>query len=421
MARIDVPAASVLTRAEDLPRGRRAGAFLLLMIFEFCYGWSWNTVDVLRPQIRDALGLTLTQAGSMYSAQSFGALIGAIGFGTLADRVGRRRVLIGIVAGTALAAAAGVLVASYPQLLAQRFVLGLFLGANFPVLIGTYMSLFASEWRGKLASIGQGFYSLSIIALGWAYARFAGGGDWRVLLLMGAVPALLLSPLILLLVPDDRRMIAWGAEGEERSASLPLLELFAPELRRTTLLLFALVALNFFSYQAFAGWTTTLLRDERGLSAAAIGALVAWQFAGATAGGLVWGWLSDRFGRRFGGFGFIAAGIAAFVFLEVASGAAQLTAAAVCWGFTVSASVAWAPWMSELYPARLRSSALSIFNWGRIVSMFAPLVTGAVAASYGLTAAMALSAVGFMLAGFVWFTIPETIGTRRVAVHAGGS
>ena len=49
----------------------------LLMIFEFFYGWSWNTVDVLRPQIREALDLSLTQAGSMYTAQSLGALIGA--------------------------------------------------------------------------------------------------------------------------------------------------------------------------------------------------------------------------------------------------------------------------------------------------------------------------------------------------------
>ena len=51
------------------------------MIAEFFYGWSWNTVDVLRPQIRESLGLTLTRAGSAYTAQSLGALVGAIFLG----------------------------------------------------------------------------------------------------------------------------------------------------------------------------------------------------------------------------------------------------------------------------------------------------------------------------------------------------
>jgi MFS family permease len=177
-------------RAEDISVGRRATAFVLLMVFEFFYGWSWNTVDVLRPQIREELGLTLTQAGSAYTAQSLGALIGAIVFGALADRVGRRPVLLVIVIGTALGAAAGAYVDSYAMLLAQRFILGIFLGANFPVLIATYMGLFPSGMRGKLASVGQGTYNLSVIALGAAYGMYAGRGDWHVLLLIGSVPAL---------------------------------------------------------------------------------------------------------------------------------------------------------------------------------------------------------------------------------------
>ena len=99
--------ASTRLRAEDISLNRRVIAFILLMVFEFFYGWSWNTVDVLRPQIREELGLTLTQAGSSYTAQSLGALIGSVTFGVLADHYGRRPMLIAIIVGTSAGAAAG--------------------------------------------------------------------------------------------------------------------------------------------------------------------------------------------------------------------------------------------------------------------------------------------------------------------------
>jgi MFS family permease len=400
-------------RAEDISLSRRSVAFLLLMIFEFFYGWSWNTVDVLRPQIREELGLTLTQAGSAYTAQSLGALIGAVVFGVLADRYGRRPMLLVIVLGTSAMAAAGAFVESYGMLLAQRFILGLFLGGNFPVLIATYMGLFPSGVRGKLASIGQGTYNLSVIALGMAYGMFADRSDWHLLLLIGSVPALILAPLILLLIPDDRKMTAWGASPDEpQSGRMPLLELFSPALRRRTWLLFLLVALNFFAYQAFAGWTTTFLKEERGLAPGAIGWIISTQFTGALIGGFFWGWFSDRYGRRLTGAGFALGALAVLAYVTIAQSPTALAVAGFCWGFAITASVAWAPWMSELYPARVRSSAMSIFNWGRIVSMTAPLITGQIAADFGLEAAMSLAVVGFGLAAIVWFMLPETVARR---------
>ena len=405
-----------MTRAEDLSQARRWTAFAFLMVAEFFYGWTWNTVDVLRPQIRDSLGLTLTQAGSSYTAQSLGALVGAVILGQVADHVGRRRTLFFVIAGYAIMGAAGTLVASYVQLLAQRFALGFFLGAIFPVLIATYMGLFPSTWRGKLASLGQGTYNLSVVALGWAYGTQAGQNDWHSLLLWGAIPPLLIAPLVFVFVPDDRKMLAWGAsEAHAPAGKLPIIELFHKNLRRTTLLLFLVTSLNFFGYQAFAGWVTTYLKDVKLYAPELISKIVYWQFIGAMIGGFFWGWFSDRYGRRLAGVGFFIGALSVVLYLTVLRDPFSLQMGGALWGFMITASVAWAPWMSELYPAHLRSTAMSIFNWGRIISMTAPLVTGAIAESFGLESAMMFSAVGFGLAGVVWLMLPETINRKSAA------
>jgi len=403
------------TRAEDLPLGQRVRAFAFLMAIEFFYGWTWNTVDLLRPQLRQSLGLTLTQAGSAYTAQGLGALVGAIVLGQVADRFGRRRTLFGVIGGFGVVGIAGALVPSYPWMLAQRFVLGFFLGAIFPVLIGTYMGLFPSRVRGRLAAVGQGCYNLSVVALGRSIGLVA-AADWHALLWAGALPPLLLAPLLFWAVPDDRRVAPWGAGVAPRtSLRLPIVELFRPALRRRTGLLFLLVGLNFFAYQAFSGWVTTFLEETRHIDAGAAGDIVSWQFVGAVVGGFAWGAFSDRFGRRPAAIGFVGGALAVITYLYVLQTPAQLRLAGAAWGFLITASVVWAPWMSELFPSHLRSTGMSIFNWGRIISMTAPLLTAAVAKAHGMESAMVLSAGAFGAGAVVWLLLPETVGRKATA------
>ncbi len=224
------------------------------------------------------------------------------------------------------------------------------------------------------------------------------------MLLIGGVPPVLLSGLAFLLVPGtaDQRRSAVVGEG------LPVLQLFAPGLRARTLMLAALTGLNFFGYQAFSGWQTTYLRDVRHLDAVRIGAVVAWSFAANIVGGFVWGWASDRFGRRFNALGFLVAATLVLVYLNLATTVGQLSIVGAFYGFMLSASVVWGPWLTELYPAHLKSTAASIFNWGRVVSFFAPLVTGAMAAGVGLGATMSLASAAFAVAGALWLALPET-------------
>lgn len=396
-------------RAEDIPAARRVAAFVFLMVADFFYGWSWNTVDVLRPDIRASLGLTLTQTSLMYTAQSAGALVGALLIGQLADRLGRRNVLVAIMVGYSLSLAAGALATGLAGLLGHRFVLGIFLGGIFPVAVGIYTSLFDRRRCGRLAGFYNGTFNGSVVVLGFVVSALH-VADWRVLLWAGAIPPLLAAPLAFVFVPDDRRTIAYGTDGATRWTSrLPIAELFTRELRSRTLRIALMIGLNFFAYQAFAGWQTTYLQEVRGIASPLAKELIAWQFTATIVGGFAWGWFADRFGRRANALGFLTLAALILVYLVVARSEQQLMVTGVLVGAALPASVIWGPWLAELYPTHLRSTAASIFNWGRLISLFSPPVTAAVAERFGLGAAMALAAVSFSLAALIWRTLPETL------------
>jgi len=393
--------------------GRQLAIFALLLFAEFFYGWAWNTVDVLRPFIRESLGLTLLQAGSAYSAQGAGALIGAIVIGQMADRLGRRRMFATLVTGYGVMLLAGTLVGSYVQLLAQRFLLGFFAGASFPVVVGIYVNLFNPALRGRLAGALNATFSLSIVMLGVGMGMVS-AAHWHTLLWVGGLPPLFLAALALFLIPTGSA-VDLVARAETK---LPVRELFAPGLRRQTLMLATMTGLNFFGYSAYSGWLTTYLTGERGFSPAVAGQLVAWQFTGNIVGGFIWGWAADRFGRRFNAIGFIIAALTIVIYLLAPSDQLLLKSLGLVYGATLCSSVIWGPWMAELYPPHLQSTAASIFNWGRVISFFAPLITAEIASAFSLSAAMFSAAAAFGIAAVIWLMQRETLGREHMVAQS---
>ncbi|QMW23066.1 MFS transporter [Sandaracinobacteroides saxicola] len=401
-----------MVRAEDIPIRRRVVAFVFFMLADFFYGWAWNTESVFRPDIRAALGLTLTEAGLMYTAQGLGALVGGgLIIGQVADRIGRRNALFVVMVGYGLALLAGTYVVNFEQLMAQRFVLGLFLGGVFPTVVGLYTALFPRQVCGKLAGFYNGTFNGSVTVMGLIVAS-AFSSDYHLYLLMGAIPPLLLAPFAFLIVPDDRRVVAFGTDPAAPTVArgrLPIAELFGPGLSSQTLRLAAMVGLNFFGSASFINWQTTYMEEVRGIAGASSKAIFGWQFAAAIVGGFIWGAVSDRFGRRVNAWGFLAGAASVLLYLTVATTTATLALAGLAYGFFIAASVIWGPWLTELYPSHLRSTAASIFQWGRIVSFMAPPITTAVAAATSLGVAMGLAAVAFTLSALIWLSLPETL------------
>jgi MFS family permease len=400
-------------RAEDLPLRRRVASFAFIATAYFFYAWSFNTVDILRPYIAADLKLSLQAVSYIYTAQSLGALIGAIVNAQLADRFGRRNALFVVMVAFGLSLASGALVTSYEQVLTQRFVLGYFTGSMFPIAVGLYPGLFEQRRRGLLAGLLLCSYNLAQIAQGEA-GRYFLDRDWKILLWVGLIPVAI-APLAFLFVPNDRKVVPWGGASKGVLQKLPFTELFQKRYRVQTLLVISMTGLNFFAYQAFAGWHTTYLKDTLGLSGDAIGKLVSATFLGGLIGSLSWGMIADRLGRRTNAFSFfVAAGIIC-LYLAIPMEVGTRWFAIFAYGFFVSASVIWGPWLAELYPTHLRSTAASLFNYGRIISFAAPPLTAALSANIGLPGTMALGAPIFIMAALVWLRLPETLEKRGTA------
>ena len=412
--------------AASLSPTRRYGALAFLLIAYFCYAWSWNTVDILRPYIKESLNLSLTQSGSLYTLQSIGAIAGAVVMGQVADKIGRRNALSISMIGFGTGILAALLVTDYTQLIIQRGYLGFFMGSMFPIAVGIYSGLFARDVRGLVAGFVLGTYNVAVAALGFlSAAAFRNGYDWTVLLWIGVIPVAL-SLFAPLFIPDDRKLVPMDgiADGQTTAkARLPITELFAPGVARQTILLATMTGLNFFAYQAFTGWASTYLKTVRKIPDTSVGDLLGWQFVGAAIGGLVWGFISDRFGRRVAAWGFIIAAIIIpiYLFVDLGNDAlfshpwflplpdTPLEIIGMTYGVMLSCSAIWGPWLSELYPPHLRSTAASIFNWGRVISMTAPLITAPLAEAYGLAPVMSLASVSFLAAAAIWFSLPETL------------
>jgi len=404
-----------LVHAEQLSPARRWAIFAALMGPYVFYAFCWNTENFLRPYMAESLGLTKEQVAAFYSAQALGALIGGLLLSQWADRFGRRRTYMIVAAGFGTAALGVVFVHDFVTALIQRFVMGFFMGGVFGCAVSLYVSIFSPTVRGLLAGFVQLVYNGGDALLSW-FGRHYAAHDWHEVLVVGGAGALVTCVVVRLVVPDDRTLIPWSAESDDqraRSTEASLRELFSHGRWRLTLRLALLCGLNFFAFQAFNGWTTTYLREIHGMTPDTIGRLMTALHVGSMTGAIVWGLVADRFGRRANALGFALAAVFIVVYLRMPPTLFNFVVVGFAYGFCLVTSGVWGPYFAELYPTHLRAMAASIFNWGRIVSLFGALLAGAVAQRFGLHAIMYVGAATFALGALLWWSLPETLAKAK--------
>ena len=282
-----------MTVDEALARGG-AGAFQRRLLALFGLVWAADAMQVIAvgfsaPSLAQHFGISVPQALQTGTLFFLGMFVGAAGFGRLADRIGRRSVLLLTVGLDAIFGLASVFAQDFTALLALRFLTGAAVGGTLPVDYALMAEFLPPRNRGRWLVMLEGFWAVGtiIIALtAWAASRAGTPEAFRWIYAVAAAPALIgfglrfwvpESPMFLL--RRDREADARAVVGRVLAANgaaplpadqrlvLPQVEpvaggLFGPALRSRTLAVLALWFLVSLAYYGVFTWLPPRLAKE---------------------------------------------------------------------------------------------------------------------------------------------------------------
>jgi AAHS family 4-hydroxybenzoate transporter-like MFS transporter len=373
----------------------------LLLFFD---GFDTQIMAFIAPAVAAEFSLTRADLGPLFAASILGILFGALLFGPVADRVGRRMVILMCAAGFSLLTLASAASSSFEMLLALRFLTGLGLGGAMPnasSLTAEYSPLRRRATMVMAAFLGFG---LGAAAGGIVSAALLPGYGWRSVLVVGGAFPLVVVVVSFFMLPESLRFLVlrkapadviarlirkiqadfrvtpqtFYVIDMEGTAGMPVVELFRARPPSATLLLwfvfFAILLANF----TIQNWIPTLAHDL-GLSleiAVLIGTV--YQVGGVVAS-LLLGVAIDRFGP----FKIIPAMLLIAVpAIALIGQAGAAVAALMCLtfvaGFCISGGLNCSNALAALfYPTSVRSTgsgwALGI---GRIGAIIGPILAG---------------------------------------------
>lgn len=387
-------------------------------------GWMLDGFDVMLYSVvllsvRQELGMTLAQAGKLNSLTLVASGIGGIGFGFIADRIGRARALVLSILTYSVFSFASGLANTVLMLAIFRFVLGLGMGGEW----NTGATLVAETWptrlRAKaLAAVQSSWaigYALAVI-VGWLCTHVL-HWNWRYVFFVGVLPALT-TFWILKEVPEPE---IWKNQQKPEMAAVRIAgfsDLLFGSYARNTYALLLMILFGMFGWWGLFTWlpsflTAPVAQGGRAFSSSAMTwTLVIVYLVGMFPGYLSYAWFADRMGRKRAVmlFTFIAA---LFVPLyAMAHDIRMLTLLGIPVAFFGTGFFSGAGLIgSELFPTAVRARALGLtYNGARMLSALAPFTIGRVADRHGLAWAFAVCAASFLFAAIAAAWLPETKG-----------
>ena len=173
-------------------------------------------IGVAAPAMREALGVTAATFAWAFSAGLFGAAMGAMAFGPIADRIGRKSTLIFAVALFGAMTIATALASSFELLLMYRFVAGLGLGGAIPCFIAMAAEYAPARSRATYTAIMWAGFPAGNAVGGFMNAYLIANFEWPMVFIAAGVPTLITAVLLWFLMPESLRFqIARGKIGTE--------------------------------------------------------------------------------------------------------------------------------------------------------------------------------------------------------------
>ncbi|WP_087502126.1 aromatic acid/H+ symport family MFS transporter [Pseudomonas sp. SID14000] len=407
----------------------------LLLIFD---GYDLFIYGVVLPVIMKEWGLTPLQAGALGSYALFGMMFGALAFGSLADRIGRKK---GIAICFALFSGATILngFASSPSEFGlYRFIAGLGCGGLMPNAVALMNEYAPKRLRSTLVAIMFSGYSLGgMLSAGVGIFMLPRFG-WESMFFAAAVPLLLL-PVILYYLPESigflvrqgrrdearkllKRLdpdcdvqpddvlvapVGAGLSRERAGKFTAVVELFRNGLAIRTLALWLAFFCCLLMVYALSSWLPKLMANAGYSLGSSLSFLLALNFGG-MAGAILGGWLGDRYNLVKVKVAFFIAAALSISLLGVNSPMPVLYLLIFIAGATtIGTQILLYAGAAQLYGLSVRSTGLGWASGiGRNGAIVGPLLGGAL---MGINLPLQLN--------FIAFAIPGAIAALAMAVH----
>ncbi|MBS0253959.1 MAG: MFS transporter [Proteobacteria bacterium] len=394
-----------------MPEAVRLSPAQRLTVAAAYLGWTLDAFDffllvfLLKP-ISEAFGTSVKEVSEALFLTLAARPVGALLFGTLADRYGRRPVLMAVVVLFSLFSAATGLAQSLAQLLAIRLAFGVAMGGEWGIGASLAMESIPPAARGRVSGLLQAGYASGYLLASLAYYLLFDAIGWRGMCFVGLAPALLALLIRLKVEESPRFAVAQAAPRPGVLASL------AEHWKLALYLVVLMTAFNFFSHGT-GDLYPTFLQKQHHFTTRQTGALTAVLNVGSLVGSFVVGALSERFGRR----RMIA--VSALLALPViplwayGSSILMLGLGAFLMGAMVQGAWSAVPaYLNELAPPAVRAMFPGlVYQLGNLIaSRNAPIQAG-IAEAHGGDYAYALALVGAL--AVVALALLATLGPER--------